>query len=115
HQAGAHRLAIDNHRAGTANAMLAADVRPRLSAFVADGIDQRLARFDRDRVGAAVDRKHDVAFFTHAPLPVARTRAFIRSFPRKRESRATRESVVVAPGSPRHSPRRRAFALKSRG
>ncbi len=46
HQAGAHRLAVDQHRAGAADAMLAADMRAGLAAVVADRVDQRAARLD---------------------------------------------------------------------
>ena len=51
HQAGAHRLAVEDHRAGAADAVLAADMRAGLPAIVADGVDQRLARLDADRRG----------------------------------------------------------------
>ena len=56
HQAGAHRLAVDDHRAGAANAVLAADMGAGLPAILADGVDQRAPRLDRDGVVAAVDR-----------------------------------------------------------
>ena len=55
HQAGAHRLAADDHRAGAADAVLAADVRAGQPAVLADRVDQRLARLDADGVVAAVD------------------------------------------------------------
>ena len=48
HQAGAHRFAFDDHRAGAAHAMLAADMRAGEPAFVADGVDQGAARLDAD-------------------------------------------------------------------
>ena len=51
HQAGAHRLAVEDDRAGAADAVLAADMRAGLPAIVADGVDQRLARLDPDRSG----------------------------------------------------------------
>ena len=50
HQAGAHRLAVDQHRAGAANAVLAADMRAGLAAILADGVDQRPARLDANGV-----------------------------------------------------------------
>src|SRR5215470_7389261 len=68
HQAGAHRLAINDHRAGAADAMLAADMRAGLPAIVADGIDQRLAWLDPDRVLAAVDGQRDVGLVGHRKL-----------------------------------------------
>jgi hypothetical protein len=42
--------------------MLAADMRTGLPALVADGVDQRLARLDADRIVAAVDIERDVDF-----------------------------------------------------
>ena len=65
HQAGADRLAVEDHRAGAADAVLAADMGAGLAAVVADGIDQRLARLDADVVRAAVDGERDVDFVTH--------------------------------------------------
>ena len=52
HQAGAHRLAVDQHGAGAAHAVLAADMRAGLPAILADRIGQRAARLDLDRVRA---------------------------------------------------------------
>ena len=65
HQAGAHRLIVEDHRAGAADAMLATDMRAGLPAFVADGIDQRLARLDADGVIAPVDGQRDVELVSH--------------------------------------------------
>ena len=48
HQARAHRLAVDEHGAGAADAVLAADMRAGLAAVLADGVGQRAARLDRD-------------------------------------------------------------------
>ena len=53
HQAGAHRLAVDNDGAGAADAVLAADMRAGLPAILADRVGQRAARLDRDRRGRA--------------------------------------------------------------
>src|ERR1700728_527081 len=66
HQAGAHRLVVDNYGTGAADAVLAADMGTGLAAIVADGIDQRLARLDADRIIAAVDSQRDVELFGHA-------------------------------------------------
>ena len=66
HQAGAHRLAVDDHGASAADAVLAADMGAGLAAIVADGVDQRLARLDADGIIAAVDGKRDVELFGHA-------------------------------------------------
>ena len=65
HQAGADRLAVEDDRAGAADAVLAADMRAGLAAVVADRVDQRLARLDADRVRAAVDRQRDVDLVAH--------------------------------------------------
>ena len=54
HQAGAHRRAVDDHRAGAADAMLAADVRAGQSERVAQKIAEMRARFD---VGLALSRR----------------------------------------------------------
>ena len=65
HQAGAHRLAVDDHGAGAADAVLAADMGAGLPAILADGVDQRAPRLDRDGVLAAVDGEGDVGSFGH--------------------------------------------------
>ena len=61
HQARAHRRAVDDHRAGAADAMLAADMRAGLAAILADRVGQRLARLDADGVVAAIDGEGNVA------------------------------------------------------
>src|SRR5271170_4141074 len=66
HQAGAHRLVVDDDGAGAADAMLAADMGAGQPAIVADGVDQRFARLDPNRIIAAVDVQGDVEFFVHA-------------------------------------------------
>src|ERR1700674_2361179 len=70
HQAGAHRRAVDQHRAGAAHAVLAADMGAGLPAIVADRIGQRAPRLDRDRMPLVVDDEGDV-------LPGARRRVFV--------------------------------------
>ena len=57
------------HGAGAADAMLAADMGPGLSAIVADRVDQRAARLDPDRVVAAVDAQRDIDLLGHHPRP----------------------------------------------
>src|SRR5205085_11162 len=66
HQARAYRLVVKNDRAGTTDSVLAADVGAGLTAIVADGVDQRLARLDPDRVVTTIDVEDDVDFFVHA-------------------------------------------------
>ena len=51
HQARAHRLAVDEHRAGAADAVLAADMRAGLTAILANRVGQRAARLDANGVG----------------------------------------------------------------
>ena len=60
HQAGAHRVVVEDDGAGAADAVLAADMGAGLAAIVADGVDQRAPRLDPDRIVAAVDVERDV-------------------------------------------------------
>ena len=55
HQARAHRLAVDQHRAGAADAVLAADLGAGQPELVAQEVGQQRPRLDLDVVGAAVD------------------------------------------------------------
>ena len=66
HQAGPHRLAIDDHGAGAANAVLATDMRAGLAAILADRIGQSAPRFDGDGMVAAVDGEGEGGFVGHA-------------------------------------------------
>src|SRR4051812_20862977 len=50
HQTGSYRVIVEDHRASTADAVLATDMRPGQPAFVADDICQRLSRLDPDRM-----------------------------------------------------------------
>ena len=54
HQAGPHRLAIEQHRAGAADAVLAAGMGADQEQILAHGVEQRLARFDVDVARATV-------------------------------------------------------------
>jgi hypothetical protein len=65
HQAGPHGDIVEDHRAGAADAVLAADMRAGLPAIVADRVDQGLARLDPDRMVAPVDVEGDVEFLGH--------------------------------------------------
>src|SRR5215472_18709761 len=67
HQAGPYCLIVEDHRACAADAVLAADMRSRQPAFVADDIDQRLSRLDADGVIVAVDIELDVDLLGHRP------------------------------------------------
>src|SRR6266700_1290304 len=64
-EAGAHRLIVEDHRAGSADAVLAADMGAGLPAILADRIDQRLARLHPDGVIAPIDGERDIDLFTH--------------------------------------------------
>src|SRR5580704_2092695 len=78
HQAGAHRRAVDQHRAGAAHAVLAADMGAGLAAILADRVHQGAPRLDANRMVAAVDRQHDVDLAAHARFSAARSAARMR-------------------------------------
>ena len=59
--AGARRNAIDEHRAGAANAMLAAEMRPGEVQLLANEIGEMGARLDRASDLLAVHRQRDFA------------------------------------------------------
>ena len=65
HQAGTHRRAVDDHGAGAADAVLAAEVGSGLAALLADRVGQGAARLDADGVGLAVDVERDVVPGVH--------------------------------------------------
>ena len=68
HQAGAHRLAVDQHGAGAADAVLAADMGAGEPQLVAQAIGQRQARLDVDADLLAVDLEFaSVMAFTSPP------------------------------------------------
>ena len=79
HQTRAHRIAVDQHRAGAADTVLAADMRAGLTAILADGIGQRAARLDAHGVRLAVDVQRDVVLLAHEFLfPACRNAARMR-------------------------------------
>src|SRR5450631_2331675 len=78
HQAGAHRLAIHDYGAGTADAVLAADMGAGLPAILANRVGQSAPRLDRDRVVAPVDGQGDVGLGAHAAFSPARNAARMR-------------------------------------
>ncbi len=77
HQAGAHRLAVDEHRAGAADAVLAADVGAGEAELVAQEVGEQQPRLDLALVGPAVDRHLD-RVAAHRPSP-ARRQASVRA------------------------------------
>ena len=60
HQAGTHRRAIEQDRAGAANAVFAADMGAGKQQFVAQKIAEQHPRFDTAAIRRAVDRQLDV-------------------------------------------------------
>src|SRR5438105_1209385 len=65
HQAGAHRLVVDQHGAGAADAVLAAEMRAGEAAILAQRIGQAAPRLDADRALIAVHRENDVLSVAH--------------------------------------------------
>ena len=63
HQAGAHRLALDQHGAGAAHTVLAADMGAGEADLVAQEVGKIDARLDAAGVFGAVDVDLDIAFF----------------------------------------------------
>src|SRR5215472_14753660 len=92
-KAAAHHGVVDKHRAGAADALFAADMRPGQSKVVAQEIHQRLAGFDAFANVFAVDAQLDVEkSLSHRP----KTRDFDSA-----HSRASGNPVVrKEPGSP---------------
>ena len=84
HQAGAHRLAIEQHGAGAAHAVLAAGMGAVEQKILAQRIEQCLARLD---VGGAV-RAVDAQFDFHRAPPVGSGGGIGRAPVRGRECRA---------------------------
>src|SRR4029079_1667506 len=60
HQATTHNLAVNTHGAGTAHAVLTADMASGEKQVVAQVIDQRLARVDAALHAFTVDRQGDI-------------------------------------------------------
>ena len=65
HQTRANRRAIDQHGAGAAHAVFAADMRAGLAAIVADDVDQCTPRLDPNGVALAVDGQRDLVLLAH--------------------------------------------------
>ena len=71
HEARADRLPVQQHRARTADALLAPDVRAGVAEIVAEHVDERSARLDLHLVRRAVDGERDAVPFGHAASPTA--------------------------------------------
>src|ERR1700744_2878532 len=65
HQAGARRLAIEQHRAGAAHAMLTAGMTSHQQEILAERVEHRLARLDIDLARLSVD----VELHLHCTVP----------------------------------------------
>src|SRR5262245_35831932 len=75
HETGPDGLAVDEHGARAAHAVLAADVRAGEAQGLADHVDEQPARLDGELVANAVDGQGDGDGRRHAQLPVARSAA----------------------------------------
>ncbi len=78
HQARSHRLAVDEHGAGAAHPVLAADMRAGLTAIVADRVDQSTPRLDANDVPYSIDQQRDLHLFGHGFASAARSAARMR-------------------------------------
>ena len=72
HQAGAHRVAVDDDRTGAAHPMLTADMRAGQAEPVAQAIGEGRARLDLDLGRLAIDREGDALL---RPRPCASARS----------------------------------------
>ena len=97
HQAGAHRPAVDHHRAGAADAVLAADMRAGQAAS-SRMARQDLARLDMDRVVAAVDVERDVDFVGHCDVVTSAARRRTWRAPNPRPPGSTAPRSGMCPG-----------------
>ncbi len=79
HQAGSYRLAIDQHRAGAADAVLAAGMGAVEQKILAQRVEQRLARLDIGASSDAVDAQIDFHRAPFAGLADALSRACSRA------------------------------------
>src|SRR5204862_2405445 len=75
HDARAHRLAVEEHRAGAAHAVLAADVSAGQVQLVAQEVREQQAGLDLALVGAAVDGDGDPVETIHAAALPLRARS----------------------------------------
>src|SRR5713226_8731872 len=79
HQAGAHRLVVDQHGAGAADAVLTAEMRAGEAAILAQCVGQAAPRLDADHALNTVYRERDVLFTAHcASHPASRSNCRIR-------------------------------------
>src|ERR1700724_405779 len=108
HQAGAHRLVFDQHGAGAADAVLAAEMGAGETAILAQRIGQAASRLDAYRVLIAVHRESDVLSFAHcASQPASRSNCKIRcgvigisKIPTPNGASASETALSTAAGAP---------------
>ena len=74
-QAAVHRLAVQQHRAGAADALAAAVADVGQAELVVQDVEQGVRRHDPDLVVGPVDAEHDLPL-VHGPSPVARAAAW---------------------------------------
>src|ERR1700722_18653776 len=75
HQASAGTVAVDQHRAGAADALLAADMGAGQAQRVAQEIGEEEPRLNGGAMDRAVDGHADLAGLAHAALSWARRQA----------------------------------------
>src|SRR5215470_20343126 len=73
HQAAAHGLAVEEHSAGAANSMLAADMRAGEPQLMAQAIGERQARFDCNLDLTPIDPEANLHAFCSAAILRARS------------------------------------------
>src|ERR1700730_14114019 len=108
HQAGAHRLVVDQHGAGAADAVLAAEMGAGETAILAQRIGQAAPWLNADRVLIAVHRESDVLSFAHcASHPASRSNCKIRcgvigisKIPTPNGASASETALSTAAGAP---------------
>src|SRR5205085_1394871 len=108
HQAGAHWASVQQHGAGAAHAVLAAEMRAGQATILAQRVGQAAPRFDLDRARLAVDGERDLQLFRHCGrLRCSRTSCTMRCgvIGISKMSMANGESASVtafstAPGAP---------------
>src|ERR1700730_3595135 len=79
HQAGADRLAVEQHGAGAARAVLAARMRAGQAAFFPDRIEQGAARLQLQSVGPTIDAQGEIRQCTHARYLQSGMHAWVRA------------------------------------
>jgi hypothetical protein len=79
HQAGADWIAIEQHRAGTAHAVLTAHMSSGQAAFFPNRIEQSAARLQLQDIGLTIDDQGDIRRLSHARLLQSGMHAWVRA------------------------------------